>query len=112
MFEDWREDLDAGTSGHTTDGVYDVGMAKAILKKNPRESVNVELCQFEDLAKKIAGYSTSGVRLDVPIILIPVGEGHEPIDGWSRIIKATQEGRSSLPAVFLTAGEKEQIRLA
>jgi hypothetical protein len=110
MFTDWRDDLGTETAT-ATDGHYDVRKAKQILKAHPRECVEVELTQFEDLLKRLAGCSYSGVDTNVPLILIPVGDRKEPIDGWSRIRKAKEAGRSSLFAVVLTAEEKEAIRL-
>src|SRR5262245_56206829 len=110
LFEDWRDDLGTET-GYTSDGGYDVRKAKKILKVNNRDFAYVELAQFADLLKQVAGTSYSGIDYNVPIILIPVGERLVPIDGWSRIMKATQEGLSTLRAVILTEEEKEEIRI-
>ena len=93
-------------------GRYDVAAAKRILQADPnREQMQLVLAGYGALQKMIAGVSYAGINLEVPLIVVRVGAGLLPIDGWSRIRKATSLGLNSLPAVRLTSKETNQIRL-
>jgi hypothetical protein len=93
-------------------GRYDVRAAKHILKAKPRASEPLDLAAYGALLKMVAGVSHAGIDLGVPVIVVKISADLLPIDGWSRIAKATHQGLSSLPAVRLSAAEARSIRLA
>lgn len=101
---------------------WDVAAAKAIIREEPRV---VECIDVSDLAKFIGTSTRVGVlisrervenddRIDlmVPLVAVVTPKGNGlVIDGWHRVAKAVALGVSTLPVVWLNAGESARVRL-
>jgi hypothetical protein len=114
MFRDWDENKGSSGLAHFQFGIFDVTEAKRILKAAPRDAVELEVAGYAAMLKlmTVVGSATTADYWKDPIIVVKVNAGLLPIDGWGRIAKAIEQGRPSLPAVILTAAEKQRIRLA
>ena len=93
-------------------GRYDIGAAKRILQADPkRKLLKLQLAGYRAMLKMLGGVSYAGIDLTLPVIVVQIGAGLLPIDGWSRIAEATSQGLTTLPAVRLTTKEARLIRV-
>lgn len=117
MFRDWDENKGSAGPAYFQFGVFDVTEAKQILKAapdSPRDWVDLEVADYKAMLKMVSGVGSASIEIDceVPLIAVKVNGGNLPIDGWGRIAKAIERGRSTLRAVVLTKEEKQRIQRA
>lgn len=94
---------------------WDVRAAKRLIVAKPRPVKTLSLEGTAGLAAQHNGESPDPTTVDlaVPLVVVTTPAGHAlPIDGWNRIRKALAEGRTELPAVFLTKAESQRVRFA
>lgn len=110
MFTDWKGD--PGDSCSFMGWSWSVYKAKEILRAHPRESFDLEVDGYRELLKMQSGFSNNRVDFSVPIICVKLNQGLLPIDGWNRILAATQQRIRTIPAVLLNGAEAKSVRLA
>lgn len=92
---------------------FDVQKAKKLITSKPRLVSNITV----DNLKLIAAWPLiwprvlNSANLQIPIIMITIGRGLFPIDGWHRIHKAIKTGIDSLPYVALSAAETIKVQI-
>ena len=100
-FTDWRPNT-ADSSERFRFGrtVWWVDAAKRILVAAPRASQLLTVADWRGMAGLLDSKShPTSVDLSVPVICAQFGQGHLPIDGWSRIRRAIEAGIPTLPCV-------------
>ena len=94
---------------------FDIAKAKRIIRMHPRLVTTVGCIHFLGVLELLIVLEPKHRRVE-PDLNFPVIVGTMPrggtilIDGWHRLDAAVRQGKTELPAVFLTAEETRKVR--
>ena len=93
---------------------WNVTEAKILIRDRPRRLHQLPVAPLSGLLEMIdleAG-KVDTADTEVPVIVIRVGRGWLPIDGWHRLARALRDGKEWVWAARLTQKEEKSVRLS